>query len=672
MFYKLWFCILLLLMPLLVLGQYENLVIDAFSPGKRVQIIYDPTGTLLDSSQNIYAIAKMYEKTGKQFVMTAKDIALYGNNDQWKGSLTIPDSCVSFFIVIKNELGTIDSNDGKGYMFVLKDSEGRPLPGGNASLATLFLQTYSPYGIRYDQQRGGTLVEQEFDNDPALKTNFIDTYIKTVDFTDAERKKKLAKEAYFIYKHYKEYNAEVLFALVDVYKKLGAKDKADKCYGLISEAFPKSRLAFQHRTMPYQEAFFKAATLNERLKIHHEMIQVMEEHMNPNRNLLNTTLDNELKASSSQTELPSLVLANELYSLTIQGLQLRKLLSENYWEKDNVSDWFKLVDSSKYYYHQVFLYNAFAEECLRQDTLLEKALEISTKAVNMAHQHLTAPRTMREQSFNNFSDSEIDIERRTMLAKYLATQASVLQRQNKTKEALKAHREAVKINDRSDAQVNEQFATFLIETKMYQEAREEIEQSMRIGKQTLAMEQMLEDLPKDTTKHYVDAKRLQQNYLKSKTASIAANMLNTLAPNFKLVSFEGDTVQLSDLKGKVVVLDFWASWCMPCLMSFPGMQKAVEKYQADSNVVFLFVNLDAGAVREKIKKYIYEKGYDFKVLLSEDDGTARSYSVHGIPVKFVIDKEGIIRFRKGSFENNIKDEVEELSIMIDLAMKESS
>ena len=660
--------------------QYKHLILTPNSPdaGKRVQFTYDPSNTPLASSQAIHAIAKTHEKNGGQFVMTAWDVDLAGNGNEWKGSFIIPDSCVSFFVVIKDDTGIIDANDGEGYLFTLQNDQGEALAGGKASLTYRFLETYSSYGFTYNQTRASKLLADEFQAHPSLKSLFFSTYVKTVDFTNASATRKLRQEADAFYKDYKKYSAAMLKTLHSLYNKLGQERKAEKCMRLLLKEFPESYIAFQWRTRPYQEDFFKADTREERLSIHHDMVRIMEEHMNPEQDLLHTSLDEELPTSSYERHsLPLDVLRNERYSCVIQLIQLSKLLRENYWEDGDIAEWISLIDSSKYSFNRKYLYNTFAEKCLEEDTLLERAYEMSTRAVHAARQHLDAPRTMREASFTHSSESEIKLSRRLTLAENLVTQAKVLQRQNKTQEALDTYREASKVSQRLSPEVNEHFATFLIDTEMFNEARREIKQAIRAGKHTLEMEAMLKDLSADQTLSTSkdgtrdDGAHIKQDYLKSKTASIRANMLDIPATDFKLGSLEGDTVQLSNLKGKVVVLDFWAIWCAPCIASFPGMQKAVEKYQNDPDVAFLFINLDEPEVSDKIRRRIHEAGYDFKVLMDPGSQVGPAYSVHGIPVKFIIDRKGIIRFRKGSFEPNIKDEVEDLSIMIDLALQES-
>jgi thiol-disulfide isomerase/thioredoxin len=118
------------------------------------------------------------------------------------------------------------------------------------------------------------------------------------------------------------------------------------------------------------------------------------------------------------------------------------------------------------------------------------------------------------------------------------------------------------------------------------------------------------------------------------------------APNFSMRDGNGNLVTLASLKGKVVILDFWATWCGPCRGSFPEMQKLVNRYKNYRDVVFLFVNTweqgDSSTVKTNVLKFIQENKYTFRVLFDFDNKAVATYKVEGVPTKFVINRQGNI------------------------------
>ena len=155
---------------------------------------------------------------------------------------------------------------------------------------------------------------------------------------------------------------------------------------------------------------------------------------------------------------------------------------------------------------------------------------------------------------------------------------------------------------------------------------------------------------------------------------------NEVAPQFVLPDLDSNMVKLEDYKGKIVVLDFWATWCVPCIRSFPAMKAVQEKYKNDPNVKFLFIHSmnRVDSATAMVRHFMEKNQYPFHVLMDLADPLTRqspvykSFHLMGLPTKIVIDAKGIIRYKTSGWhtDSNNRDMVEhELNAMIEALRK---
>src|SRR5690242_21430526 len=117
-------------------------------------------------------------------------------------------------------------------------------------------------------------------------------------------------------------------------------------------------------------------------------------------------------------------------------------------------------------------------------------------------------------------------------------------------------------------------------------------------------------------------------------------VVGTPVEDFQLVDLNGKTHSLTEYRGKIVLVNFWATWCKPCTTEMPAMQTVYDKLR-DKGFIVLAVNEleDDAKVREHIKQY----GHTFPVLMDRDNKVANQFGVFGLPVSVFIDERGVVR-----------------------------
>lgn len=129
------------------------------------------------------------------------------------------------------------------------------------------------------------------------------------------------------------------------------------------------------------------------------------------------------------------------------------------------------------------------------------------------------------------------------------------------------------------------------------------------------------------------------NNASTKPTGINPSAIKTKAIDFKLKDLDGKELSLSDLKGKKVFLNFWATWCPPCKAEMPEIEKLYQETK-DSNLVIVAVEI--GEPLDTVKPFIDKNKYNFKVLLDPDQSVATKYNITSIPTSYFIDVDGNI------------------------------
>lgn len=143
------------------------------------------------------------------------------------------------------------------------------------------------------------------------------------------------------------------------------------------------------------------------------------------------------------------------------------------------------------------------------------------------------------------------------------------------------------------------------------------------------------------------------------------------APSFAtMTDLQGNPVDTKTLEGKILVVDFWASWCGPCKRAFPYLQKVYDKYKDNPNVKFIVLNSAWSNTIKDARKWAKKEDYTFPYYFDKDSKITEAFGVRGIPTTFVIGPGGNTQFKKVGFSG--PDMEANLSLQIDMLLEEQS
>ncbi|MDW3229973.1 MAG: redoxin domain-containing protein, partial [Acidobacteriota bacterium] len=267
-------------------------------------------------------------------------------------------------------------------------------------------------------------------------------------------------------------------------------------------------------------------------------------------------------------------------------------------------------------------------------------------------------------------NQEMETGLRSML---LRLKGNALLKQGQAAEATSYLKQAYEINQGEQPAIGVDYARVLLANNNFQVAQEVLEAIAGKGFTNSELINLLKQAYTGSSgseagwENYKN--RIEARATEFLCSQLEKRMVEQPAAAFELKDLEGKTVKLANYKGNVVILDFWATWCGPCLSSFPGMKSLVEEFQSDPSVAFIFVNTwqEEENKVQVVKDFLEKNQYPFYVLIDSEDKVVADYGVSGIPTKFIIDPKGKIRFKSIGFEGDTDKMVKEIKLMIELA-----
>ncbi len=153
--------------------------------------------------------------------------------------------------------------------------------------------------------------------------------------------------------------------------------------------------------------------------------------------------------------------------------------------------------------------------------------------------------------------------------------------------------------------------------------------------------------------HGYSAEQIDSLYSARKWEEVSKNMIDEEAIDFELPDLEGKKFSLKENRGRVIAINFWATWCGPCRREIPHLNQLVEKWKNNKDVLFVAISNED---KDTIEKFLKNNKFDYRIL-QDEKGVGRDYGVTAIPTHVIIGKDGRIKFKHVGFKEGLVEEM---------------
>lgn len=563
-----------------------------------------PRNLLIPEGSKVICIFKWISKTAP----------LEKEGNQYIFKMKIPIEHKAALIVITDAKGKpVDNNEGKGFTQLLINNKNGEAE--SEALANYNLAEYLKL-IELTTSQKIAMYEMLFKKYPVQKTKASYVSYLLLKNEIAPEKTKIEMLAFANLSATKS-DEKSLMNAINLYRRLKMSDKSELVFQKILKLYPKGEVA---------KGFF-----------YQELYGLKEKD--------ETILLEKLKEYQAKF--------NDTTSISKQGFY-SLILSKAINDKDeNLIKKYENLISEKMTIAGT--YNQAAWELSGQDLSsegkdLDFAEKISRKSVEFVKQKLD----------KGYSD-----EFQGALNMYADTLALILFKKGKYDEAFN-YQEEIRLVDGLDEGGLERYAAYAEKAKGDDFTKKIVEEELlKKGYNSMILLNQLQEIYQRLNLPLSQFEKIKEEVTSFTSRKLKEQLVKTFgdikSKDFELTNLDGKKVKLSNFKGKMIVLDFWATWCGPCRASFPNMKKLVETYKGD-NVEFLFINTwenkKPAEVKKDVSKFIADNKYPFNVLFDYEDKVVKDYKVQGIPTKIVIDKNGEI-ISINSSDDNLKALIEE-------------